>query len=100
MSPAVKKFGINFLQLTLNVSAVGTLVMTVLWTFARPYVITEIDTRMVKNNEWVKDTYFEPLKRDLNVEEVKKANKELVSELTEVKIQMAELRTEMRLMRR
>lgn len=100
MSPAVKKFGINFLQLTLNVSAVGTLVMTALWTFARPYVITEIDTRMVKNNEWVKDTYFEPLKRDLNVEEVKKANKELVSELTEVKIQMAELRTEMRLMRR
>lgn len=100
MSPAVKKFGINFLQLIINVAAVGTIIMAMLWTFARPYVITEIDTRMIKNNEWVKDTYFEPLKRDLNVEEIKKLNRDLVNELTDVKIQMAELRTELRMMRR
>jgi hypothetical protein len=48
MSPAVKKFGINFLQLIINVAAVGTIIMAMLWTFARPYVITEIDTRMIK----------------------------------------------------
>ena len=100
MSPAVKKIGTNFLQLIINVAAVGTIIMTMLWTFARSYVITEIDTRMIKNNEWVKDTYFEPLKRDLNVEEIKKLNRDLVNELTDVKIQMAELRTELRMMRR
>ena len=104
MSPAaVKKIGINFLQLTINVAAVGGLTMGVLWTFARPYVIDEIDTRMSKNNEFMKETYFskiEDLKKEINVEDVKQANKELLKELTNVQIEMAKLQTELRLSRR
>lgn len=104
MSPAaVKKFGINILQLTINVAAVGGLTLGVLWTFARPYVIEEIDTRMAKNNQWVKDTYFskiDDLKKEINVEEVKQANKELLKELTNVQIEMAKLQTELRMSRR
>jgi hypothetical protein len=104
MSPAaVKKFGINFLQLTISAATVCGIIMGILWTYAKPYVVTEIDTRMKENNEWIRVTYFskiDDLKRELNVDEVKKANSELLKELTDVRLQMVELKTEMRMMRK
>lgn len=104
MTPQTKKTifdkAANIFEFSVKGAMFGGMMLGILWVFARPYVVTEIDNRMKENNEWIKATYFEPLKKDLNVDEVKKANGELLKELNEVKLQMVELKTEIRMMRK